>query len=318
MRSCRSVARLLLTLLLLTPATGRAQRCAPDAALTLAAAELSLHGALPDARGVIAIARAEGAEAPVLDAAVLTEARRDAFVDRAVSRFGDTVICGEARRDGRVWIVAGPREGQISLADDGRVRVSLRPGLTSPRLHVLASDGELWQREARADEWVELPADLARPLTVQLVAADAEGPRPVAERVIGERPASTTVRSDEPVRARVAMLREHASVGPLRGNRLLEREAGRHAAQICRAGRARHVSEDGDPERRLERAGVRARHVGEAIARAEDRDAAWAALRTSPSHRAALTDRRFTDVGVGEAEGGRCVVVLLAAWPRVF
>ena len=37
-----------------------------------------------------------------------------------------------------------------------------------------------------------------------------------------------------------------------------------------------------------------------------------------PGHAAALVDRRFTDVGIGEvtAHGRRCVVVSLAAWPR--
>jgi uncharacterized protein YkwD len=39
----------------------------------------------------------------------------------------------------------------------------------------------------------------------------------------------------------------------------------------------------------------------------------------SPSHRLAVTDKRFTDVGIGQAfdaKGHSCVVVLLAAWPR--
>lgn len=310
--------RALLVLALLCPCAAHAQRCEPDPALTRAAAELSLDGALPDARGVLAVARAAGADAPIVDAAVVPEARRDAFLARAASRFGGRTACGEARRDGRVWILAGPRDGHLALEADGRVRISLAPGLSSPRLHVLAADGELWQREARTDAPMELPTDLAPPLTVQLVAEDAEGPRPVAERVVGEAPDAALVRSDEPIASRVAGLRGRSGASALRANRLLMRVATAHAARVCGAPRARHVTEGEDPEQRLARAGIRARHVGEAIARAEDRDHAWVALRSSPAHRAALTDRRFTDVGVGEADGGRCVVVLLAAWPRSF
>jgi uncharacterized protein YkwD len=77
----------------------------------------------------------------------------------------------------------------------------------------------------------------------------------------------------------------------------------------------------GDAEERLEDAGVRARHVGEVVARGRDRSAAWQALATSPSHHGALTDPRFTDVGIGETtdeEGRTCLVVVLAGWPRRF
>jgi uncharacterized protein YkwD len=60
--------------------------------------------------------------------------------------------------------------------------------------------------------------------------------------------------------------------------------------------------------------------VGEAVARASDEPSATAALLASPSHRRALVDRRFTDVGLGRArasDGHTCLVVLLAAWPRI-
>jgi len=55
------------------------------------------------------------------------------------------------------------------------------------------------------------------------------------------------------------------------------------------------------------------------VARAEDAARAYDALLRSPSHRAALTDVRFTDAGLGEsrdAQGSTCLVVVLAAWPR--
>jgi uncharacterized protein YkwD len=52
--------------------------------------------------------------------------------------------------------------------------------------------------------------------------------------------------------------------------------------------------------------------------RARDDEGAWRALAASPSHRAALGDRRFTDVGIATTahDGHTCLVVLLASWPR--
>jgi uncharacterized protein YkwD len=63
---------------------------------------------------------------------------------------------------------------------------------------------------------------------------------------------------------------------------------------------------------------VEARHVGEVVSRAGDEEGAWRALTASPSHRAALGDRRFTDVGIAaiEAHGHTCLVVVIASWPR--
>jgi len=80
----------------------------------------------------------------------------------------------------------------------------------------------------------------------------------------------------------------------------------------------RHEVDGANPEVRLRRRGIVARVVGEVAARARDEDAAFDALLASPSHRAAIVDRRFTDVGVGVARVGRnlCVVADFAAWPR--
>ncbi|MBC7171378.1 MAG: CAP domain-containing protein [Polyangiaceae bacterium] len=119
--------------------------------------------------------------------------------------------------------------------------------------------------------------------------------------------------------ARVAALRAHQAVSALRPNRLLDAEARAHAQDVCREGRAAHRLRDGDPEERLARRGITARVVGETVARARTVARALAALAESPSHRLTLVDRRFTDGGYGVASdrsGGRCVVVLLAAWPR--
>jgi uncharacterized protein YkwD len=69
----------------------------------------------------------------------------------------------------------------------------------------------------------------------------------------------------------------------------------------------------------LAKAGLDARLLGEAIARAEDTDSALHALQNSPSHLYTLLDPRFTDFGIGVAKDQAekfCYVVLLCAWPR--
>jgi len=79
------------------------------------------------------------------------------------------------------------------------------------------------------------------------------------------------------------------------------------------------LDQEGDPRERLLHAGISARVVGEAAARADTIPEALTSLAESPSHLMAIVDRRFTDGGYGvasDARGRRCVVVLLAAWPR--
>jgi len=73
------------------------------------------------------------------------------------------------------------------------------------------------------------------------------------------------------------------------------------------------------PDARLARAGLEARVLGEAIARADGTVSALDALKNSPSHLFTLLDQRFTDFGIGVAQDGAqkfCYVVLLCAWPR--
>ncbi len=206
----------------------------------------------------------------------------------------------------------------------------------------------------------ELPADAARPLRVQLVATGPQGPRPVAERLVTDAPLDVAARErlaaagvrvasaparDSPassassaslvstvssatrasstadVAARLAEARRKAGLPALRPHRLLARAALAHARAVCASGRVAHQLEPGaSPEARLAALGVRARLVGEAIGRAVDLDAAWAALFASPSHREALLEPRFTDAGAAtalDARGRVCVAVALAGWPRL-
>lgn len=311
---------MLAALLALAPAVAGAQPCAPDAALDRAALALLEDELTPAA--LVEAARAAGSDAPVLDSIVIRDgdaSRRDRFLARVRARRGVVPLaCGEARAADRWLVLAAPRAGRIELAEGG-LRVGLEPGWRDARLYVRDARGQIWQRSVRPGELVALPRDLEAPLRVQLVASGPGGPRPIAERHIGEGEERVVPSSDQPVLARVAALRASEGLGALRENRLLGRVASAHAERVCREGRVSHLGGEGDPEDRLAEAGLRARHVGEAIARAADPSRAYAALLESPSHRAALTDRRFTDAGVGRAEdasGASCVVVLLAAWPR--
>lgn len=311
----------LLPLLALAPRPARA--CEQDPALTEAAAALLARADRPDPQDLVEASRAAGSDAPTVEAVLLREgdrARRRAAVERRRARFDAPLACGEARAEGRLLLLIAPRAGRLVVRPDGRVRATLAEGWARPRLHARAADGELWQRAVEAGRALAVPAELRRPVTLQLVAEGARGPRPVAERVLGASSgAPVVVDSDEPVAARLRRLRGSRGVGPLRANRLLGRAATRHARRVCADGVVGHLGPGGDPERRLAREGVRARHVGETVARADDRSGAFGAMLRSPSHRAALVDRRFTDVGVGEARddaGRTCLVVLLAAWPR--
>ncbi len=299
-----------------------AQDCTPDDALARAAAAILERDVPPTAEALLEIVRAQGSDAPVVDALIIRDGdagRRERFLDRVRRRRGTPLACGDARFDDRWLVLSAPRAGRIEALSDSRLRVELAPGWGDAHLYVEDAAGTIWQHEARSGEALTLPGDLRPPLRAQLVAEGPGGPRPIAERRFGGGVTRIVADSDEPVRARIAHLREHESLLALRDNRLLADVAETHATRMCREGRVSHVDRGGDPRERLAHAGLSARHVGEVVARAANPSRAYAALLQSPSHRAALSDRRFTDVGIGRAHdhrGRTCLVVLLAAWPR--
>lgn len=245
----------------------------------------------------------------------------------------------EAARVVRGRLLPGFREAElvIETADAQLIRVGL-------------SDESL-------AKGVVLEPELSLPLKVQLVARGPAGPRPVAEREVEARSAlGARVVSAEAVAAgmtpgakaagnvgttkgvagkstdsaadasgaelsqRLLALRAERGRGGLRSNRLLREAAGQHASEVCAKGKVAHEVEAGvGPDARLARAGLDARVLGEAIARADGTDSALDALKNSPSHLYTLLDPRFTDFGVGVAQDGAqkfCYVVLLCAWPR--
>jgi len=224
------------------------------------------------------------------------------------------LACGWAERPGVITVVASARAGTLAVEGD-QARATVVDGFRDPHLVVRDGDDRL-HRLALEDGRASL-VDLERPLVVQLVATGPRGPRPIAERRSGA-VAAPQVAGTGSLPHRLDALRAVRGASPLRLNRLLTAAANRHARAICAAGVAAHRLRESDPESRLASEGIEARVVGEAVARVAPSDDALQALVESPGHAAALTDRRFTDVGVGEAtaRGRRCVVVSLAAWPR--
>lgn len=264
-------------------------------------------------------ARASGASFPSLHVITLADddlAGRDAWMASLRRRGLGPLRCGEALDETSRVVVAAPAQG--ALVRDGRVlRVQLTEGFRAPIVYVRSEGAEplavgVEEGVAQLDvESIEVPAQL------QLVATGADGPRPIAELALGRPPADDEGLPHDP--SLVTLLRARAGAGALRPNRILGRVAEAHAEAVCATAHVAHELEDGgDARERLRRAHLEARHVGEVIARAGDEEGAWRALARSPSHRAAIGDRRFTDVGIARVEEGEhtCLVVVLAAWPR--
>jgi hypothetical protein len=273
-------------------------------------------------------ARDAGSDAPAVHALVIAaneRARLVPWIAALAARLRAPIACGEAGTEGRTFVLAAARAGTLTPdpAAARRYEITLAPGFRDPVIYVEDGAGRV-ARIALEGLRAELPDDLEPPLRIQLVARGPDGPRPIAERTLGQISRRTATPSRDPgapaLDVRIDALRERAGVSPLRPHRVLAEAARAHAADVCRARRAAHELEPGrDPRARARSRGIDARHVGEVVARAGDVDAAFDALSRSVSHRAALIDRRFTDAGAGIAideRGDACVVVMLAAWPR--
>jgi len=221
------------------------------------------------------------------------------------------------------------------------VRGTLSPRFERAELVISSADGQLARYGVSASDLArgaplesEESGSLCRiACTVQLVAHGPAGPRPVAERWVRAADAAhsagaaqatlvtaSAAERDVGLTALIAELRTARGRPKLRQNRLLSQAASSHAKDVCERGQVAHEVKAGEgPETRLARAGLSARVLGEAIARASDAPAAFEALQRSPSHLFTLLDARFTDFAVGvasDAAGKRCYVVMLCAWPR--
>lgn len=309
-----------------------------DGPLSTAAARLLEKGEPPASAHLTREVRAAGSDAVAVRALWLPgndgERKLAQWLQSFRERADAPLVCGEARSTAGRLVIAFARGGSLApLPDDAReIRGRLERGFDSPELVV--SDGAGRTRRYRVSNaelrsGVPVDADLQPPLHVQLVASGRSGPRPVAERVVGnsgtesEPPEQATEGADPTATIltfRLNRLRKLHGALSVRENRLLAKLAASHARAVCESGRIVHELEPGhDPESRLALAGLHARTVGETVARSESAISAFDAMRHSPSHRMTMLDPRFTDAGVGLAtdrSGHHCAVVLLAAWPR--
>ncbi|MEM6955563.1 MAG: hypothetical protein AAF411_16230 [Myxococcota bacterium] len=262
---------------------------------------------------------------------VTTDAAERASVERWISRVraraeGD-VRCGEGVASGphgahRV-VVAVEWLGELAAGDidvDERTfHARIHPSFSDGYVAAIRADGRAEAFALPAAVWSDGERRLALPTDVvaaQLMGSGRTGPRVLALWRDRLRDVPPLPAGSSPLQ-RVQRLREDLGAGPLRDNRLLREAAASHASDVCAARQARHAFRTW-PAERMRSLGLRARHLGEVVGRAASTDAALEALARSPSHRLALTDRRFTDGGlasVGTA-GARCVVLFVAAWPQ--
>lgn len=323
-------------------------RCPMDATLSRAAADLLVSHAEPTQVALQAALVAAGSSAVAVDALFLPVRLADQvpatvsdWLSRRATRTGGPLICGEALGDaGGLWLVAnGAGRLEVLSQDPLQVRGVLAAGHHAPELVVAYADGALRQLAPSVSELgrgvvVERSGRAVR--QIQLLATGPGGPAPVARwrsvapDVARWRSAAPAQPDSGPRATRKALawsvagqlnaLRRAHGVVPVRRHRLLREVASRHAHRVCATGRVSHVLDRGlDPEARIRAEGIEVQRVGEAIARVGDVAQAFSALASSPSHLRTLTQRRFSDAGVGLARDDRgqvCVVVLLALWPR--
>ena len=314
--------------------------CERDEALAAAASRLLQNGEPPASEELTRAVRAAGSDAVSVRALWLSGNNGDEKLSQWLEAFRERadapLVCGQASSPAGRLVIATARGGSLVLKGETPLQIQgrLERGFDEPQLVVSSADGRILRHRvdnAALGRGIALRSDLQPPVLIQLVASGRSGPRPVAERIAGDsadrddidgrKPEAT---ADDPNAAeltfRLNRLRKRSGVLAVRDNRLLARLAARHAEAVCATGRAVHEIEPGlDPEKRLERAGLRARTVGESVARSSSATSAFDAMRDSPSHRMTMLDARFTDVGIGlasDANGYQCAVVLLAAWPR--
>jgi uncharacterized protein YkwD len=310
--------------------------CNQEDALAEAAADLLISGSKLKAETLLSKAKTFGFDGVAVQAhESMDDAALIAWLKQQAERADAPLACGEARSESRRLVLVSARGGRLQFAQ-GVVTGKLSPGFRAP--HLVLEDGEGVTRriELHGEELargVALPKEYAW-TRIQLVAEGPAGPRPIAElwlsaeaakrRIeVDELPAAAPApreRSRESLYGRLSAFRRREGAGSLRTNQLLSLSAQRHASRVCELGKVAHrLNEGEDPETRLREEHIEARSVGEAIARAGSADSALSAVFDSPSHRLAVTERAFTDVGIGQAsddKGHTCLVVLLAAWPR--
>lgn len=162
--------------------------------------------------------------------------------------------------------------------------------------------------------------------TVQVVATTATGPRPVLDATVfadaappahanrdaapGEE-AALAPRDGAPddeslgLASMLAAARAESGEPPLSPDARLDAIARQHARAMATAHALAHDSGDGDPEARMQAAGLSWQALGENVAHGATLALAHRALWASPSHRANMLRRDFEDVGVAAVRDER-------------
>jgi hypothetical protein len=232
-------------------------------------------------------------------------------------------------------VLASARAGRLDPIEHRPKQfcVQVAEGFTEPHIMALEANGSVHalsfqqRHNGPCASTIEIPRGLGEPTIVQLSARGRNGVQTIAERWIGA-PSNhdmkhswfASIRTSEDAWQRLIRLRHDYEAAPLRDNTLLVEQAQEYARQTCESNHIVHELIPGkNAQHRLKERGVDAQLVGEVISRGQTAGLAFAALVRSPSHILTMTDRRFTDAGVGiiEAAKGRvCLVFLFAAWPQ--
>ncbi len=249
------------------------------------------------------------------------------WLERLLARSDAPLVCGmHQSSEGVVWIAA-ERAAAIEVDRHyGRLKATLSQGFHSPVIVVLDRHLRLDRQavsEKALQQGVSWPVQPNEAYVIQLMATGPSGAYPVAEVWLtsSQEVPALFGNTSAPIPERLTELRRRFHVGELRINRLLSDQAHAHAREVCQAEKVAHELSAGvDPVERAQRVRIQADALGEAVARASNLSTAFDAFLRSPAHLLTLTDARFTDVGMASATddtGARCLVVFLAAWPRI-
>ncbi len=247
-------------------------------------------------------------------------------------RFAATTAAGRSHavvvvRGADITSLANPSASPASQ----RLLLRIDAGLADPILYTMNEHGDVQTRVLDRSEYDQGTTRTRRTLEVslevvrvQVVAHSRLGVVPIVTHELRPRIERDTVNAARPLTAILNLRRaarpSRSVQGPvdLRENTLLQELASTRASATCQSNQLVHQTRVGTPDAFLLRHGLSSRFVGEALAIDDSEEAAWQSLLESPSHRFALLQHRFTDIGVDVVHEGErvCVAVLLAERPR--
>jgi uncharacterized protein YkwD len=242
----------------------------------------------------------------------------------AVDALADLLPLPTRARTGQ-WLTVGAR---MRVPASGGAVMVLGPSGAPRRVPTWFEGGTLRARFA-----LDRPGEFK----VQVLVTTAIGPRPVVEATVfadaippshageekasGEPPADATHDDGESsaLARMLASARAESGEPPLTRDARLDAVAQEHARSMAAAQTIAHDAGDGDPEARMQAAGLSYDTLGENVAHAATAALAHRSLWASPSHRANILRREFSRVGVAtvrDIRGDLWVVETFAAGLR--